>query len=78
MIVYYIPRVYFQGYLINWDIQKTVWDYIFSEEWCKADFYEMPLIATEPYFNFSSIQEGITEMFFEEYEFQSLLRTNGK
>lgn len=38
----------------------------------------MPLIVTEPYFNFSTIQEGMTEMFFEEYEFQALLRTNGK
>jgi len=34
--------------------------------------------VTEPYFNFSTIQEGMTEMFFEEYEFQALLRTNGK
>lgn len=64
--------------MLNWDIQKTVWDYIFSKDCCKADFSEMPLIVTEPYFNFSSIQEGMTEMFFEEYEFQSLLRTNGK
>jgi len=38
----------------------------------------MPLIVTEPYFNFSSIQEGMSEIFFEEYEFQALLRTNGK
>jgi actin-related protein 6 len=38
----------------------------------------MPLIVTEPYFNFSTIQEGMTEIFFEEYEFQALLRTNGK
>lgn len=62
---------------MNWDIQKTVWDYIFSKECCKADFSETPLIVTEPYFNFTSIQEGMTEMFFEEYEFQSLLRING-
>lgn len=63
---------------MNWDIQKTVWDYVFSKDCCKADFSEMPLIVTEPYFNFSTIQEGMTEMFFEEYEFQALLRTNGK
>ncbi|XP_050522217.1 actin-related protein 6 isoform X2 [Daktulosphaira vitifoliae] len=67
---------YQKGYLLNWDIQKTVWDYVFSKECCKADFTETPLIVTEPYFNFSSIQEGMTEMFFEEYEFQSLLRIN--
>jgi len=55
-----------------------VWDYIFSKDCCKANFFEMPLIVTEPYFNFSSIQEGMSEIFFEEYEFQALLRTNGK
>ncbi|XP_050429470.1 actin-related protein 6 [Adelges cooleyi] len=67
---------YQKGYLLNWDIQKTVWDYLFSKECCKANFSETPLIVTEPYFNFSSIQEGMTEIFFEEYEFHSLLRTN--
>lgn len=70
--------LFFQGYLLNWDVQKTVWDYIFSKDCCKANFTEAPLIVTEPYFNFSSIQEGMTEIFFEEYEFQALLRTNGK
>jgi len=51
---------------------------MFSKDCCKANFSEMPLIVTEPYFNFNSIQEGMTEMFFEEYEFQAILRTNGK
>lgn len=64
--------------MLNWDVQKTVWDYMFSKDCCRANFSEMPLIVTEPYFNFSTIQEGMTEMFFEEYEFQALLRTNGK
>jgi len=62
--------------MLNWDVQKTVWDYIFSKDCCKANFSEMPLIITEPYMNFATIQEGMTEMFFEEYECQSLLRTN--
>lgn len=34
-----------------------------------------PVIITEPQFNFNSIQEAITEIFFEEYECESLLRT---
>ncbi|XP_025422340.1 actin-related protein 6-like isoform X1 [Sipha flava] len=72
----YFMLGYQKGYLLNWDIQKTVWDYIFSKDCCKANFSEMPLIVTEPYFNFSTIQEGMTEIFFEEYEFQALLRTN--
>ncbi|XP_072937590.1 actin-related protein 6 [Epargyreus clarus] len=65
-----------KGFLINWDTQKTVWDYIFSKECCPVNFAETPLIITEPIFNFSSIQEGMTEIFFEEYECQSLLRIN--
>lgn len=73
-----IKLLLFQGYLVNWDIQKTVWDYLFSNDCCKANFSEMPLIVTEPYFNFSTIQEGMSEILFEEYEFQAVLRTNGK
>lgn len=65
-----------RGFLINWDTQKTVWDYIFSRDCCPVNFNETPLIVTEPLFNFSSIQEGMTEIFFEEYECQSLLRIN--
>lgn len=65
-----------KGFLINWDTQKTIWDYIFSKECCPANFNETPLIITEPLFNFSSIQEAMTEIFFEEYECQSILRIN--
>lgn len=65
-----------KGFLINWDTQKTVWDYIFSKECCPVNFNETPLIITEPLFNFSSVQEAMTEIFFEEYECQSLLRIN--
>lgn len=63
---------------MNWDVQKNVWDYIFSKECCPVNFTETPLIVTEPYFNFTSIQEAMTEIFFEEYECKSLLRINGK
>jgi actin-related protein 6 len=63
---------------VNWDVQKNVWDYIFSKDCCPVNFTETPLIVTEPYFNFPSIQEAMTEIFFEEYECTSLLRINGK
>ncbi|XP_026755912.1 actin-related protein 6 [Galleria mellonella] len=65
-----------KGFLINWDTQKTVWDYIFSKECCPVNFNETALIITEPLYNFASIQEAMTEIFFEEYECQSLLRIN--
>ncbi|CAH1396441.1 unnamed protein product [Nezara viridula] len=65
-----------KGLLINWDYQKTVWDYVFSKECCPSNFSETPVIITEPYFNFASIQEATAEIFFEEYECQSFLRMN--
>ncbi|XP_034838646.1 actin-related protein 6 [Maniola hyperantus] len=65
-----------KGFLTNWDTQKTIWDFIFSKECCPVNFSETPLIVTEPIFNFSSIQEAMTEIFFEEYECQTLLRVN--
>lgn len=65
-----------KGFLINWDTQKTIWDYIFSKECCPVNFIDTPLILTEPLFNFASIQEAMTEIFFEEYECQTLLRIN--
>lgn len=66
-----------KGYLVNWDVQKSVWDYIFSKECCPVNFNESPLIITEPFMNLSPIQEAMTEIFFEEYECQSILRING-
>ncbi|XP_070162125.1 actin-related protein 6 [Polyergus mexicanus] len=65
-----------KGYLVNWDIQKTLWDYIFSKESCSVNLNQSSVIVTEPIFNFPSIQEAMTEIFFEEYECHSLLRIN--
>ncbi|CAK9828765.1 Actin-related protein 6 [Anthophora retusa] len=65
-----------KGYLVNWDVQKTVWDYVFSKECCPVNLNQLSIIVTEPLFNFSTIQEAMTEIFFEEYECQSLLRIN--
>lgn len=65
-----------KGYLMNWDIQKTVWDYILSKECCSANISNCPTIITEPIFNFSPMQEAMGEIFFEEYEAQSILLIN--
>ena len=42
------------------------------------DFVDTNIIITEPYFNFSSIQESMNEILFEEYQFQAVLRVNGE
>lgn len=61
---------------MNWDVQRQVWDYLFGKEMFQVDFGETSIIITEPYFNFSSIQESMNEILFEEYQFQAALRVN--
>ncbi|XP_039209999.1 actin-related protein 6 isoform X3 [Crotalus tigris] len=65
-----------KGYLVNWDVQRQVWDYLFGKEMYQVDFVDTNIIITEPYFNFSSIQESMNEILFEEYQFQAVLRVN--
>lgn len=65
-----------KGYLVNWDVQRQVWDYLFGKEMYQVDFLDTNIIITEPYFNFTSIQESMNEILFEEYQFQAVLRVN--
>ncbi|GFO33396.1 F-box/WD repeat-containing protein 7 [Plakobranchus ocellatus] len=64
-----------KGFLVNWEIEKQVWDHIFSKDVCQVDFNETTVMVTEPFFNFPSVGEAINEVIFEEYQFQSLHRT---
>jgi len=72
----YYMLSYQKGYLVNWDHQKTVWDYTFGSKAFNLSPKSMSLIMTEPYFNFASIKEGLSEILFEEYQFNSVFRTN--
>lgn len=65
-----------RGYLVNWDVQKTVWDYMFGPE-CSGpvNFGETPLLITEPLFNFQSIQEAMLEILYEEYDCDAVCKT---
>ncbi|KFM71067.1 Actin-related protein 6, partial [Stegodyphus mimosarum] len=65
-----------RGYIVNWEVEKQVWDYIFGNDVYNVDFKETCLIVTEPYFNFLSMQESMTEILFEDYKFHSILRVN--
>lgn len=65
-----------KGYLVNWDLQRQVWEHIFSKDVMSLEPPETTIIITEPYFNFSSIQDATNEVFFEEYQFKALHRTN--
>lgn len=60
-----------KGYLVNWDTQRQVWEYAFNHV-TPADTH---LVFTEPPFNFPSIQDALNEIFFEEFNFSSLLVT---
>ncbi|XP_035793017.1 actin-related protein 6-like [Anopheles albimanus] len=64
-----------RGYLVNWDVQKTVWDYFFSSECYPVQFSETPLLITEPLFNFGSIQEAMLEILYEEYDCDAVCKT---
>ena len=44
----------------------------------QVDFEDTDLIITEPLFNFTTIQEAMAEILFEEYQFNSALRCNGR
>lgn len=67
-----------QGYLINWDTQKDVWDYLMGKDCFNAHISSTTLVLTQPYLNFQSIQEGLCEYWFEEMDCESLLTINRK
>ncbi|TPP64737.1 Actin protein 6 [Fasciola gigantica] len=67
-----------KGYLNNWDIQTQILDTAMKKIFKERNFKpsDCNLICTEPYFNFSSTKETMNEIFFEEYQFSAVMRTN--
>ena len=63
-----------KGYLVNWDVQRQLFDFMFSKESLKVDSSEANLVITEPVFNFTSIKECLDEIMFEEHQFKALSR----
>ncbi|XP_028397113.1 actin-related protein 6-like [Dendronephthya gigantea] len=63
-----------KGLLLNWTIEKQVWDYVFGKDALKVDCPETDIMITEPYFNFSSISDAMDEILFEEYDYRALCR----
>ena len=66
----------FKGYIVNWETQRQVWNYLFNSKFSVRDAADRSILLTEPYFNFRSIQENLMEIFFEEYAFSSLSLQN--
>eukprot|EP00898_Chlorokybus_atmophyticus_P005006 jgi/Chlat1/5506/Chrsp360S00836 len=71
-----IKRPFDRGYLVNWDVQREVWDRVFSQL-LKVRASDTPLLVTEPLFNLRSIQENMDEIVFEQYGFPTCLRATG-
>ncbi|CAF1178760.1 unnamed protein product [Adineta ricciae] len=59
-----------KGYLVDWNIEKQVWDHLFG----KVSFKSTGLLMTEPYMNLNFIRETMDQIFFEEYEVASFAR----
>lgn len=74
--LYYI-LAHQRGFIINWEIEREIWEYVFTRKFNGILPKETDLIITEPYFNFKAIQNNTDEVLFEEYGFNSILRTNG-
>lgn len=65
-----------KGYLVNWDVERQVWEHMFGKNGIQVNFDESGVIMTEPYLNFRSVQEAVDEIFFEEYQVPFFLRCN--
>lgn len=65
-----------KGFIINWDTEREIWDYLFTRKYKDLTPKETDLILTEPYFDFKPIQNNTDEVLFEEYGFKSIFRTN--
>lgn len=63
-----------RGYVVNWDTQRQVWDYVFGNDVMKLQCETHSLVVSEPVYNFRSIQDAMNEIFFEDYKFSSILR----
>lgn len=60
-----------RGYITKWEVQKPIWDYAFNKGAAIEDRY---VVMTQPIFNFKSIQDGLDELFFEDYEIKAMYR----
>lgn len=73
-LYYLLPHQ--KGFIINWDVEREIWEYLFTRKFKNLVPKDTDLIITEPYFNFKLIQNNTDEVLFEEYGFNSILRTN--
>ena len=59
------------------DCNSSLYQTSLKEFISKVDYSSTQLLITEPILNFSSIKEGMQEIFFEEYGFEGFIRLTG-
>ncbi|GJP61111.1 hypothetical protein CLOP_g18315 [Closterium sp. NIES-67] len=62
-----------RGYVVNWDLQRSIWDRAFSGI-LKVQPSSASLLVSEPLFSLPSIQRSMDELAFEHFGFRSYLR----
>lgn len=66
-----LRRPFDRGFLVNWDVEKEVWNRAFKSV-LKVNPRNSCLLVTEPLFNFAQLQQTLEQVVFEEYGFQAL------
>ena len=68
-------RPFDKGYLINWDLQKEIWDFEHAQKRinAKIDPSSTKLLMTEPLFTPDILAKISNQVLFEEYGFESVL-----
>ncbi|GBG92461.1 hypothetical protein CBR_g55542 [Chara braunii] len=66
-----IRRPFDRGYLVNWEVQKDIWEHAFKNILKVRPADCVGLVLTEPLFNLQSMQATMDEVVFEEYGFPS-------
>ncbi|XP_009787478.1 actin-related protein 6 [Nicotiana tabacum] len=66
-----VRRPFDRGYLINPDLQSSLWSHIFSNL-LNITPSQSSLLLTEPLFNLPSIQRSLDEIVFEDFNFKAL------
>ncbi|XP_016573137.1 actin-related protein 6 isoform X2 [Capsicum annuum] len=66
-----VRRPFDRGYLVNPDLQSSLWYHIFSNL-LKITPSQSSLLLTEPLFNLPSIQRSLDEIVFEDFNFKAL------
>lgn len=67
-------RAFEKGYMTDLEVERVIWDHVFSACLKVEDEKKCCLVLTEPPFNFAPIQAAMDEVIFEEYNFGSFFR----